>query len=88
MPLTKNRSKYSTNIGSLKEKMTNASKITVNQDKNNGQESQPIILEEPVLDFCVDGREFFLASDGSEIEASESVTIEDPSSTDENNKTV
>ena len=32
--------------------------------------------------------EFFLASNGSEIEASESVTIEDRSSTDENNKTV
>ena len=45
-------------------------------------------MEEPVIDFCVDGREFFLASDGSEIEASESVTIEDPSSTDENSKTV
>ena len=88
MPLTKKRSKYSTNIGSLKEKMTNASKITVNQDKNNGQENQPIVLEEPVLDFCFDGREFFLASNGSEIEASESVTIEDPSSADENNKTV
>ena len=31
---------------------------------------------------------FFLASNGSEIEASESITIEDPSSTDENNKIV
>ena len=45
-------------------------------------------MEEPVLDFCVDGREFFLVSDGCEIEASESVTIEDPSSTGENSKTV
>ena len=67
--------------------MTNASKITLNQDKNNGQQNQPIILEEPVLDSCVDGREFFLASNGSETEASESVTIEDPSGTDENNNT-
>ena len=31
---------------------------------------------------------FFLASNGSEIEASESITIEDPSITDENNKIV
>ena len=68
--------------------MKNAFKIRVNQDKNNEQENQPIVLEEPVLDFCFDGREFFLASNGSEIEASESVTIEDPSRTDENNKTV
>ena len=88
MPLIKKRFKYPARIGSLKEKMTNASKITVNQDKNNGQENQPIVLEEPVLDFCVDGREFFLASNGSEIEASERVTIEDPSSADENNKIV
>ena len=65
--------------------MTNASKITVNKDKNNGQQNQPIFLEEFVLDFCVDGREFFLASNGSEIEASESVTIKDPSDIDENN---
>ena len=88
LPLTKKRFKYSARIGSLKEKMTNVSKIRVNQDKNNGQENQHIVLEEPVLDFCFDGREFFLASNGSEIEASENVTIEDPSSTDENNKTV
>ena len=62
LPLTKKRFKYSARIGSLKEKMTNASKIRVNQDKNNGPENQPIVLEEPVLDFCFDGREFFLAS--------------------------
>ena len=68
--------------------MTNASKITVNQDKRNGQQNQSIVLEEPVLDFCVDEREFFLASNGSEIEASESVTIKDPSGLDENNKTI
>ena len=65
--------------------MSNASKITVNKDKNNGQQNQPIFLEEFVLDFCVDGREFFLASNGFEIEASESVTIKDPSDIDENN---
>ena len=68
--------------------MTNASKITVNQDKNNGQENHPIVLKGPVLDFCIDGREFFQASNGSEIEVSESVSVEDPSSTDENDKTV
>ena len=67
----------------FKEKMTNASKITVNQDKTNGQQNQPIVLDEPVLDFCVDGREFFLASYSSEIEASRNVIIEDPSGTDE-----
>ena len=88
LPLTKKLLKYSVRIGSLKEKITNASKIRVNQDKNSGQENQPIVLKDPVLDFCVDGREFFLASNGSEIEAYESVTLEDPSSTDENNKTV
>ena len=63
--------------------MTYAFKITVNQDKNNGQQNQPIVFEEPVLDFCVDGREFFLASYSSEIEASRNVTIENPSGTDE-----
>ena len=36
--------------------MTYAFKITVNQDKNNGQQNQPIVFKEPVLDFCVDGR--------------------------------
>ena len=45
-------------------------------------------MEEPVLYSGVDGREFFLASNGSEIEESEIITIEDPSGTDENNKTV
>ena len=49
--------------------MTNASKITVNQNKNNGQKNQPIVFYRFVLDFCVDGRGFFLASNGSEIEA-------------------
>ena len=72
----------------FKEKMTNASKITVNQDKTNGQQNQPIVLDEPVLDFCVDGREFFLASHSSEIEASRNVTVEDPSGTDETNETL
>ena len=72
----------------FKEKMTNASKITVNQDKTNGQQNQPIVLDEPVLDFCVDGREFFLAFHSSEIEASRNVTIEDPSGTDETNETL
>ena len=66
--------------------MTYTSKIIVNQDKNNGQQNQHVALEKPVLDFCVDGREFFLASNGSEIGASERVTKEDPSGTDENNK--
>ena len=87
MPLIKKHKvlKYSARIGSLKEKLTDASKITVNADKNNGQQNQPI---ESVLYSCVDGREFFLASNGSQIEESERVTIEDPSGTDENNKTV
>ena len=44
-------------------------------------------MEKPFLDSCVDGREFFLASNGSEKETSESVTVEDPPSTDENNNT-
>ena len=69
MLLTKKRFKYPVRIGSLKEKMTNASKITVNQNKNNGQKNQPIVFYRFVLDFCVDAREFFLASNGSEIEA-------------------
>ena len=68
--------------------MADAYKITVNVDKNNGQQNHPIVLEEPVLDSCVAGREFFLASNGFEIEESESVAIEDPSSTDGNNKAV
>ena len=52
MPLTKKCFKYSARIVSLKEKMADASKITVNADKNNGQENQPFVLEEfetPVL---------------------------------------
>ena len=68
--------------------MADASKITVNVDKNNGQQNHPIVLEEPVLDSCDAGREFFLASNGFEIEESESVAIEHPSSTDGNNKAV
>ena len=68
--------------------MMDASKITVNVDKNNGQQNQPIVMEEPVLNSSVDGREFFLASNGPEIDESESVTIEDPAGKDENNKTV
>ena len=35
LPLTKKRFMYSARIGSLKEKITSASKITVNEDKNN-----------------------------------------------------
>ena len=39
LPLTNMRFKYSARIGGLKEKMINASKITVNEDKNNGQQN-------------------------------------------------
>ena len=56
----------------------------------SNKQNQPIVLEKPVLDYCVDGREFFLAYNDCEIEESESVTIwySDPSGTDKNNKTV
>ena len=56
--------------------MTYASKITVNQDKNNGQENKPIVLEESVMSVSMEKSFFWLL-----IEASESVTIEDPSGT-------
>ena len=56
----------------------------------SNKQNQSIVLRKPVLDSCLDGREFFLASNDSEIEESERVTIwySDPSGTDENNKTV
>ena len=60
-------------------------KITINDDKK--MVSDLTVLEEPVLDTYVDGREFFLASNNSRPEASENVTIEGTPDK-ENNKIV
>ena len=60
-------------------------KITINDDKK--MVSDLTVLEEPVLDTYVDGREFFLASNNSRLEASENVTIEGTPDK-ENNKIV